>query len=150
MESTSRSGTARWTRPAVLLNACGTQTGEAVRLEGSLPGKVLLLRNLIAVEGLLHCDPAATHGSHHRCFMRATHRVVLGGGRSSIAEDRCTDGSMMLFSRFERRSWTRPIDRSLTAISVDEIGWLPPHDSGRGHSHLIAALMQKYRSLPQS
>jgi hypothetical protein len=73
---------------------------------------------------------------------RATHRVVLGGGRSSIAEDRCTDGSMMLFSRFERRSWTRPIDRSLTAISVDEIGWLPPDDSGRGHSRLIAALMQ--------
>jgi hypothetical protein len=73
---------------------------------------------------------------------RATHRVVLRGGRSSIAEDRCTDGSMMLFSRFERRSWTRPIDRSLTAISVDEIGWLPPHDSGRGHSRLIAALMQ--------
>jgi hypothetical protein len=96
--------TAQGTRPAVSLNAGSTQTGKAVRLEGTLPGKVLLLRDLIAVEGLLHPDPAATHGSYHRGFAAGDPPNGVGGGRSSIGDDRCTDCSMMLFSRFERRS----------------------------------------------
>jgi hypothetical protein len=71
--------TAQWTRPAVSLNAGSTQTGKAVRLEGTLPGKVLLLRDLIAVEGLLHHDPAATHGSYHRGFAAGDPPHGIGG-----------------------------------------------------------------------
>ena len=44
VESAPRSRAARWTRPAVLLNARGTQTGKAVRLERTLPGEELFLR----------------------------------------------------------------------------------------------------------
>jgi hypothetical protein len=68
MDSAPRSGSARLPRPAILLNARGTQTGKAVRLEHTLPGEELLLGELVAVQSLLHCDPAAAHGSHHRGF----------------------------------------------------------------------------------
>src|SRR5215472_12553385 len=58
VESASRSGTALSTRPSVLLHARGTQTGDPVRLERSLPGNKLLLRQLVAPQNLFHRDLA--------------------------------------------------------------------------------------------
>jgi hypothetical protein len=52
----------------VLLTPSGMQTGKAVRLERTLPGEELVLRELVAAQSLLHCDPAAAHGSHHCGF----------------------------------------------------------------------------------
>jgi hypothetical protein len=51
---------------------------------------------------------------------RVTHLVVLGGGRRGQK------------------------DCSLMAIFVGEIGLLPLHNSERGHSRLIVALMQNF------
>jgi hypothetical protein len=68
MESASRSWAARGPRPAVLLSTRGTQTGEAVRLERTLPGEELLFRQLVAAQGLFHRDRATAHGNHHLGF----------------------------------------------------------------------------------
>jgi len=45
-------------------------------LERPLPGEELLLGELIAMQGFLHRDLAAAHGSDHRCF--ATDYPSLG------------------------------------------------------------------------
>src|ERR1700719_1951075 len=87
-KSAPRSRAARWTRPAVLLNARGTQTGKAVRLERTLPGEELLLGELVAAQSVFHCDPAAAHGSHHRGFAADDPPFDVGGWQ--IAHWRCS------------------------------------------------------------
>ncbi len=136
MESAPRSGAARWTRHAILLNARGTQTGKAVRLEHTLPGEELLLGELVAAQSLLHCDPAAAHGSHHRGFAADDPPFGVGGGRSPIGG--APDHSMTLFTRYRedlglRRSKTIAHARR---FSVGELGCLPLHNSA--YSHLLA------------
>jgi hypothetical protein len=109
------SGAAWRTRPAVLLNARGTQTGKAVRLERTLlPGEELLLRELVAAQSLLHCDPAAAHGSHHRGF--AADNPPRGIGGCQIVHWRCSQRRLLddAIQPVSRGSWTRPKDRSLS------------------------------------
>src|ERR1700730_114537 len=76
------SGPSRRARVAVLLNAGYAQTGKTVALERPLPGEELLLGELIATQGLLHRDLAATNGSDHSCF--ATDYPSLGVRRWQI------------------------------------------------------------------
>ena len=45
----------------MLLNVRDVKTGTAVPLERTLPREQLLLRELVAAQGLLDCDPAAAH-----------------------------------------------------------------------------------------
>ena len=75
---------------------------------------------------------------------RITHLVVLGGGRSSIGDDRSSDCAVMLLSQFCEDLGRGEKDRSVPAIFVGEIGCLPPHNSDRGPSRLIVALMQSF------
>jgi hypothetical protein len=76
------SGPSRRARLTVLLKAGGAQTGKTVALERPLPGEELLLGKLIAMQGFLHRDLAAAHGSDHRCF--ATDYPSLGVRRWQI------------------------------------------------------------------
>jgi len=62
-----------------LLHARGTQTGDPVRLERSLPGKKLLLRKLVAPQNLFHRDLAAAHRSHYRRFAAGNPPRGIGG-----------------------------------------------------------------------
>jgi hypothetical protein len=73
---------------------------------------------------------------------RIVHLVVLGGGRSSIGGGRSADSSLLLFSGFCEDLGRGQKDCSLIAIFVGEIGLLPLHNSERGHSRLMVALMQ--------
>jgi hypothetical protein len=51
---------------------------------------------------------------------------------------------MMLFSRFCECPGRGQKDCSLIVIFVGEIGLLPMHNSERGHSRLMVALMQNF------
>src|SRR6202521_4942949 len=118
VESAPRSRAARWTRPAVLFNARGTQTGKAVRLERTLPGEELLLGELVAAQSLLHCDPAAAHGSHHRGFAAGDPPRGIGGWQ--IVHWRCSQRRLLddAIHPLPRGSWIWrvPKGRSCAAI----------------------------------
>jgi hypothetical protein len=54
------------TRRAVVLDACDTQTGKTMSLEGAYPGEQFFLRQLIGTAGVLNRDLAVSHCSDHR------------------------------------------------------------------------------------
>jgi hypothetical protein len=57
----------RW-RGAVLLQASGAQSGQAMRFKGASPFAELLFRQVISAAGFLEGDLAALHGGIHRGF----------------------------------------------------------------------------------
>jgi hypothetical protein len=91
-----------------LLNARGTQTSKAMRLERTLPREELLLRELIAAQGVLHCDLAAAYGDHHRGFAAGDPSRGIGGWQ--IVHWHCSQGRSLDSARQAvlRGSWTRP------------------------------------------
>ena len=52
--------------PAVLLKPRAAQAVEAMLIESSLPGPVLLLGEVVPTQRLFEGDAAAAHGSDHR------------------------------------------------------------------------------------
>jgi hypothetical protein len=75
---------------------------------------------------------------------RATHLVVLGGGRSSIGGARSADCSMTLFTHYPEDLGSRGSQKVVHArrFTVGEIGCLPPRNPEYGHCRLMIALMQ--------
>src|SRR6266496_4460847 len=56
--------TSRLVLLAILLNARGAQAGQAVLVDGILPGEEFLDRERVAAAGLLERKQPAAHGSH--------------------------------------------------------------------------------------
>src|SRR5260370_37489197 len=115
-KSAPRSGAARWTRHAVLLNARGTQTGKAVRLEHTPPGEELLLGELVAAQSLLHCNPAAAHGSHHLRFAADDPPFDVGGWQ--IAHWRCTRPLDDVIHPVPRGSWIVKVHKDRARVVI--------------------------------
>jgi hypothetical protein len=128
MGSASRSGAARGPRPAVLLSTRGTQTGEAVRLERTLPEEELLFRQLVAAQGLFHRDRATAHGNHHRGF--APDGPPRGIGGWQIVHLGCSRRGLLddAIQRVLQDLGRSQNNRSLTVNFVGEIRCLPSHD----------------------
>ena len=59
--STRSVARASGSKPAILLNACRTQTSKAISLEGVYPGEELFFRELVNLAGLLDGDHTRLH-----------------------------------------------------------------------------------------
>jgi hypothetical protein len=88
--------------PAILLKPRAAQAGEAMLIESSLLGPVLLLGEVVPTQCLFEGDAAAAHGSDHRGL--AAHDPALGVWRRQVVAHR--DGVRR--RRFEGANYRAP------------------------------------------
>src|SRR5262245_55364658 len=69
---------------AILLDAGGPQSGEAMLIDRELPGEEFIDCQRVAAAGLFKREKPAANRSYDLGLRRMTHRLVPGAGRSAI------------------------------------------------------------------
>jgi hypothetical protein len=87
---------------AILLNARGAQSGEAVLVEAALPGEIFFRCERVTLTGFFQAQEAPAHGCYHLCLaaddpaMAAGWREISNCQRAPVGADDIVDAGTQL------------------------------------------------------